>query len=262
MGAKRNSNRRKILRPGIYRWSGSVAVVAVLISGWYLAVQYSDEAVPIERVEIAGTFAHLSKVDIRNQVAPTLDRGYFTLDLDRVREALLVLPWIEDVSVRRQWPSVLKIEVKERQAIAYWNDDALLSSEGKLFRPENIDKKMDLPVLRGPEGLHHKVWSFLVALHKQLLAIDLSVETLFLDERRSWSMFLTNGVELHLGRIDIDKRMNRFIDVFSMSNAPDINMASYIDLRYTNGFAMQVKETQSEDETVTGMNKKVSEIHA
>ena len=250
------------MRPALRRWFGVVSVAVVVAFGWYLTAQYSDEAVPIERVEIAGAFVHLSQDDIRNQVAPTLDKGYFTMDLDRVRDALLDLPWVEEVSVRRQWPSILKIEVREKQAIAYWNEDALLSSEGKLFKPNTIDRNMKLPVLRGPQGLHHKVWAFLVELHKQLLTLDLGVEKLFLDDRRSWSMFLTNGVELHLGRIDIDKRLNRFIEVFSNSNAPDINMAQYIDLRYPNGFAMRVKEIEGNDDEQSGINKKVKEIHA
>lgn len=261
MGAKRKNSNKNVTRKKYRRWFLPLLLVIVLASGWYIAEWHSDDVLPIERVEIAGMFVNLSQDEIRQQVAQALEGGYFTLNLDTVRTSLLALPWVEDASVRRLWPSVLKIEVIEKQAVAYWADDALLSSRGELFRPGKIDRSMNLPVLSGPEGLHHKVWSFLVLLHEQLSAVGLGVEKLALDDRRSWSMFLSNGIELRLGRIDTSKRINRFVKVFSMKNAPDINNADYIDLRYPNGFAMRIKQ-QVEGEAMSDEKISGGDIHA
>jgi cell division protein FtsQ len=60
-------------------------------------------------------------------------------------------------------------------------------------------------------------------------------------------MLLSNGVELRLGRNDTERRIQRFVKVFSMRNAPNIDDVEYIDLRYPNGFAMKNKTSQGEN---------------
>ena len=83
--------------------------------------------------------------------------------------------------------------------------------------------------------------------------LGLDVNKLELDERRSWSMLLSNGVELQLGRNDTERRIERFVKVFSMRNAPNIDDIKYIDLRYPNGFAMKAK-TPPENDDDAGLN--------
>jgi len=240
MGAKRKQDKAKT-RLNYRRWFGFVLMLALVAGVWQLSEYIPSELVPIENVQIEGTFVHLTRSDIRKQLEQALRGDYFTADIESIRASLLSLPWIEDASIRRQWPSTLQIRIVERQAVAYWSDDALLSDRGELFRPETIDTKMSIPKISGPDGLHHKVWSFLVKLHTDLSGLGLAVNELVLDERRSWTMLLSNGVELRLGRNDTERRIQRFVKVFSMRNAPNIDDVNYIDLRYPNGFAMKNK---------------------
>ena len=226
------------------RWFVSLVVLALAASAWLLADRMQLDVMPIENVQIEGTFDHLARADIEQRLKQELSGDYFTADIDRVRAALLMIPWVQDAAIRRQWPSTLKIRIIERKAVAYWSDDALLSDKGELFRPEEIDRQMRIPLISGPEGLHHKVWGFLVKLHTDLSGLGLAVNELRLDERRSWSMLLSNGVELRLGRNDTERRIQRFVKVFSMQNAPNIDDIKYIDLRYPNGFALKSKITE------------------
>jgi cell division protein FtsQ len=252
MSARRKQHKQKT---GIRyrRWVLPVILVALAVSAWQLVERAPAEVMPIRHVEIEGSFVQLSRQDIQQQLGPVLTGDYFTADIELVRQALLTMPWVQDASIRRQWPSTLRIKVIERRAVAYWSDDALLSDRGELFRPETIDREMPMPVISGPEGLHHKVWAFLVKLHTDLSALGLSVNELALDERRSWSMLLSNGVELRLGRNDTERRIQRFVKVFSMQNAPNIDDIEYIDLRYPNGFAMKSK-TSNEKGNDAGLN--------
>ena len=208
---------------------------------------------PIDNVQIEGVFVHLSRDDIRQQLMQALSGDYCTADIDAVRASLLLLPWVQDASIRRKWPSTLQIRIIERRAVAYWSDNSLLSDQGELFSPEQISRDMPMPVIKGPEGLHHKVWGFLVTLDTELSGLGLDVNKLELDERRSWSMLLSNGVELQLGRNDTERRIQRFVRVFSMQNAPNIDDIKYIDLRYPNGFAMKSK-TPLENSDDAGLN--------
>jgi cell division protein FtsQ len=246
MSARRKQQKQKFTM-AYRRWYGPLIVVALAVGGWQLAERIPDEVMPIDKVQIEGAFVHLSQDDIRQQLRQTLTGDYFTADIEALRKSLLLLPWVQDASIRRQWPATLQIRITEKQAVAYWSDDSLLSDRGELFSPQEIKRDMQLPHISGPEGLHHKVWQFLVSLHTELSSLGLEVNRLVLDERRSWSMQLSNGVEMQLGRNDTERRINRFIKVFSMQNAPNIDDIEYIDLRYPNGFAMKNKASQSEE---------------
>lgn len=223
---------------------------ALLLAGWQLAEQFSapgfNDVLPIEKVEIEGEFKNISHDDFRDQVVAVIDGGFVSLDLDAMRTALMGLPWVEDVSIRRQWPSSLQIKVTEKRAVAYWNDNAMISDRGDVFRPEIISQQLPLPKLNGPEGLHNKVWMFLAAINKDFSAMGFEVVDLNLDERRAWSLhFLPENraekIEVKLGRDHADNRLVRFVRVFSKMDKFDLKNIAVIDLRYPNGFAVKIK---------------------
>jgi len=236
------SNKRRLLL---------ATFVSVLVTaGWQLNSQLNahgfNDILPIEKVEIEGEFKNISHDNFRDQVVAVIDGGYFSLDLDAMRTALISLPWVDDVSVRRQWPSSLHIKVTEKRAVAYWNDNAMISDRGDVFKPEIISRQLSLPKLNGPEGLHNKVWMFLTAINKDFSAMGFEVVDLNLDERRAWSLHfvsenVTEKIEVKMGRDHADNRLVRFVRVFSNMNKLDLKNIAVIDLRYPNGFAMKIK---------------------
>lgn len=230
----------------------ALVLAAVTGVGWYASTRIEGDVAPIESVHIEGVFANLSQQDIRQRLTTVLQQGYFTIDLEAVRQALLGIPWVQDVSVRRQWPSGLAIRIEEKRAVAYWSDDELLSDRGEVFTPAVVDAAMPLPRLQGPEGQHHKVWNFLLELQQQLAAVEMRVAELKLDERRSWSLKMSNGLVLQLGRKQTQRRVQRFLSVFAMHNAPALDGVEYIDLRYPNGFAMHYNNKEANDAQASG----------
>lgn len=215
------------------------AVFAALAYGaWLVSTNWQQSVVPLEQVHIEGRFQHLSPAQLQRSIQPQLLGGYFSIDLEAVRDALLQLPWVQDVSVRRQWPSGLLISVQEKTAVAYWNDDALLSSEGEVFRPAQIDRELSLPALEGPEGMQQSVWQFMNRLYASFAGLNQQVDRLVLDRRHAWQIHLANGTLIRLGRNQAERRLQRFLKVFAMPNAPDLGEAVVVDMRYPNGFAM------------------------
>lgn len=252
MSARRKQHKQKT-GMNYRRWVRPLVLIVIVVAGWQLSDHIPDVIMPIDSVQIEGRFEHLSQDDIRHKLEQELAGDYFTADIAALRTALLSMPWVQDASIRRQWPSTIHIRVVEKQPVAYWSNDSLMSDRGELFKPGSINSKMQMPVIMGPDGLHHKVWKFLVMLHTELSGLGLDVQTLVLDERRSWSMLLSNGVEVQLGRNDTEKRLQRFIKVFSMQNAPNIDDIEYIDLRYPNGFAMRGK-SGLDQKSAAGLN--------
>ena len=244
----------------IKKYAMALMICAVLVSTWQFVKPGLNNLTPVENVRIESTFKNIPLSELRQQVMSVLSGGYFTVDIDAIRNRLLDLPWVEDVSVRRQWPSGLHIRVIEKQAVAFWGRASLLSDRGELFTPVSVDRKQPLPQLDGPEGFHQKVWAFLQKINRDTRPMNIEVNRLVLDERRAWRFNISNNsflknIEIRLGRANIDHRLTRFVHIFSNKTAKlgDIRFTDlgFIDLRYPNGFAMG-KAMGRRDMKITG----------
>ncbi|MCF6017432.1 cell division protein FtsQ/DivIB, partial [Xanthomonas perforans] len=64
--------------------------------------------------------------------------------------------------------------------------------------------------------------------------------------RRSWSLGLSNGVQIVVGRDDARARLQRFARVLPQLSDPQRPIAR-ADLRYTNGFTVERQRLESGD---------------
>ena len=64
------------------------------------------------------------------------------------------------------------------------------------------------------------------------------IAALRLDERGAWEMDLDSGVTVRLGRRDVEERIERFIRTASQVIAHRLAEVNYVDMRYSNGFAI------------------------
>ena len=71
-----------------------------------------------------------------------------------------------------------------------------------------------------------------------MLEAGMRIAALRLDERGAWEMDLDSGVTVRLGRRDVDERVDRFIHTASQVIAHRLNDITYVDMRYSNGFAI------------------------
>lgn len=203
-----------------------------------------DQLLPIERVQIEGEFKHLSTQDLQEQALPHVSGGFFTVNLVNVRNALINLPWVENLSIRRTWPDALTIRVIEKQAVAYWGEKQLISSRAEVFEPNGLSRDMLLPVLMGPTGQHEEMLKELARMQAWLMDSGLMISKILQDERRSWVLYMESGLELRLGRHSRSERLHRFVDVYKQHLEKKNELIKHIDMRYTNGFAVAWKQEQ------------------
>jgi len=224
-------------------WKPRIIAACLLLVMLCVAYDSMDmqQMLPVESVQIEGEFKYLDKQKLREQAIPVVNGSFFSVDLVAVRNALIDLPWVEDVSVRRQWPDRLLVRVIEKQPVVFWGEDALLSAKGKLFVP---GKKLDinLPQLTGPEGQHQTMLKELARMQAWLLETGLYIQDMQLDARRSWTLKMTTGMEIRLGRKQLHERLHRFVSVFKSDLQSEKREIKHIDMRYTNGFAVAWKE--------------------
>lgn len=230
--------------------SGALRAIAVVLSlalllaaaGWGLRSMHW----PILVVRIDGELGRTGPEAVERIVTRhTTGAGFFSLDLVALRADLERLPWLRSAGLRRVWPDTLHVEVDERTAVARWNEEALVSADGTVFRPQDLPP-LDLPVLAGPEGQGGEMLQRLRELDRRLQPLDLSVRGLIQDERRAWRVELTNGIALRLGRGDVDLRLSRFMAVWPAVLVRRAERIETVDLRYPNGFAVAWRKEAGE----------------
>lgn len=227
--------------------AGMLAVI-----GMGVAKLRDPATMPLSTVQMRGEFKKVSEAELRAAVEPKLLSGFFITDVEAVRERVKALPWVEEAAVRRVWPDRLTVTVIEQQAVARWGSDALLNARGEPFMPKAETFPADLPQLYGPKGNAAFVLKRYASMSEALSGIGRRITTLTLDERRAWRINLDNGLQLALGRSESTERLQRFSEVYARLFADKINNIKGIDLRYTNGLAVDWKDKSSNTAKTSG----------
>lgn len=195
----------------------------------------------IRSIEITGSREFVTSEQVSTVLQQHAEGDFFNIDIDEAREALLALPWVREVSLRREWPDRLLIKLREQQAVGYWNSDtkgaALLNELGQDFAGEKEVQGEHLPSLSGPEGSQQRVLAEYVQLQKQLNTH--SLQALSLDARNAWGMVLQNGIQVRFLERNKGEAIQRLLIALRVFNAHELKQAAKIDLRYSNGFAIE-----------------------
>lgn len=214
---------------------------------------YKVNAQKIETVQIEGTLNYVSETEIKDAVSRFVSASLVAIDLEQLKAELETQPWISQVTVRREWPDRLVIHVEEEQPIARWNAKDLLNQQGQIFSPQSAMEQLQLPRLTGPEQSEQAVMLQYLQFNQLLYPLGVRIRDLVLNERGAWTMTLTNGAEVRLGRDLVLDRLRRLV-VFLESDYGDqiVNIGS-IDLRYRNGIAVAPRA-----ETISGSDEVVA----
>ena len=225
------------------RLYGSVFVlIFISMMVWGGMILSNPDTLPIKQVRIEGDFTRLSPVDLQLLVTDKVRGGFFNLDVDAVRLALLDEPWVSEVIVKRIWPDALRVIVIEQIPVVRWGDSGLLNTAGEYFSPEAETIPIELPLLSGPMGSEQNLLNRFNSMQEQVRLIGFNIASLFLDDRRAWSFHFTNGIKVTLGRRDFEERFNRVLTLIPTTTSGRIDQIESIDMRYTNGFSILWKK--------------------
>ncbi|HNP36549.1 MAG TPA: cell division protein FtsQ/DivIB [Woeseiaceae bacterium] len=246
--ARKQARRRKQPRARSFRMPTIriARFIAPLVAVFVVVATYEASSRLLDReiasIEISGPFQRVTALQIEEVISGELDAGFLGADLGHIRNLVRALPWIDEAAVARRWPNRIAITVTEQVPAAIWGDSGLLNVRGELFVDSVRHVPAELPHLSGPKNHSAEVARRYLHIREQLIPIGLNVRSVRLDERGSWDMTLTNGVEVHLGRRDVDKRSELFIDIVAnliTGRAADID---HVDMRYSNGFTVGWKD--------------------
>ena len=209
----------------------------VLVSGWVVLGWMEDaQRLPLSKLVLTGERHYTRNDDIRQSILALGEPGTFmTQDVNIIQSQIEQrLPWIKQVSVRKQWPDELKIHLVEYVPIARWNDQHMVDAEGNTFSvPTDRTSKQVLPMLYGPEGSANEVLQGYREMGQVLAKNRFTLKEAAMTARRSWQLTLNNDIKLNLGRGDTMKRLARFVELYPVLQQQaqtDGKRISYVDL--------------------------------
>jgi cell division protein FtsQ len=141
------------------------------------------------------------------------------------------------VEVRKRWPDRLEVSIVEYRPLARWGTDRMLSENGELFpAPKGLGRR--LPLFVGPDARADEMIAFHSLARPLFLGSGLQVSEVRLSARGSWSLLLSDGTTVEVGRNDTQQRLERFARLLPRLGRGEARRLARADLRYTNGFAL------------------------
>lgn len=217
-------------------------ICALLLSARMVYLFLADpQRFPIETVKISASYQHVTRKQLETVLANYINESFVVLPVSRLQRDLAALDWTDSVQIERIWPATLKIVLAERLPVAIWNE-SLMTADGQLFNigKEQIDAT--LPRLSGPKQQQTDILQIYQKLSKLLSIYGLHAAALQLRDNQAWELSLANGIQLHLGKRDLEKRLTRFCRAYPVVFADKPEQLSSVDLRYARGMAVQWKQ--------------------
>lgn len=234
-----------------------VALAGLLSAAAVWAMQRPMFALRV--IQIEGDVEHINSPTVKATVAGRLHGNYFTVNLDAARAAFESMPWVRRASVRRVWPDRLAVALEEYRALGTWDGDRLVSVDGDVFTANQAEAADGLPEFSGPEGSEHDVVARYRDFTRWLAPLGAKPEAVTLSPRYAWSVRMTNGMEIELGRErnqdTLADRTKRLVNAWPQVVARWGSGIEYADLRYPNGFALRAAGMRFISETDKGKGK-------
>jgi len=146
------------------------------------------------------------------------------------------------VSIRRQWPSTLRVEVTEEVPIARWGNEGFLNRLGVELAIADNSTLRSLPVLTADYGTSAEMMQHYKLLAELLLPTGLKLIKMQRDHMGAWRVETDEGIELVLGREQVGEKIKRLALVWESGLSQQVKQIKTIDLRYPNGLAVAWKD--------------------
>ncbi len=228
---------------------GLVALALISACLWWVAQRpyFTLKVIRIEGAEQA-QLRHINPLTVRSAALARIKGNFFTANLDTVRQAFESVPWVRKATVRREWPNQLTVTLEEHSPLGTWGEDGrLLSTKGDVFTANlaEAEEDADLMTFNGPLGSEKEVIARLNDLNAWFAPMDVTAEALHLSGRYAWTVKLSNGVTVELGReknsTTLKERVDRLVGIYPQLVARLQNRIESIDMRYPNGLALKAQ---------------------
>lgn len=224
-------------------------IVTLVAAGGFWLMQLPNFT--LREIRIDGDTDHINTPTVHASIVGKLKSNFFAVDLDVVRQAFEQMSWVRNASVRRIWPNALAVTLEAYKPLGTWgsSNDQLVSVDGELFIANRGElKREELPAFDGPENMVKEVVARYYDFQKWFMPIGATLEKVTLSPRYTWTVKLSNGMQVEFGREcnneTLANRMRRFTVAWHAVTQRWGKDIEYADLRYSNGFAIRAATTR------------------
>lgn len=231
--------------PRLLKLVAAVALVLVLLgSTWVVRTLLNNpENLAISQIDVQGERKFIKDKDLSAVIDKYSRTNLYLLDADALEADLETLPWVRAITLHKAWPRQLIIDVEEQRPVAFWGRERLMNQYGELFVAELPSMKGIFPTLYSPEDKGREMGERYIQIKGWLKDLPLEISELTEDDSGSWRMKIKEGPEVLIGSEDQERRLERFRVGFQRELANKLVNVRRVDLRYTNGFAVEWKQS-------------------
>lgn len=223
----------------VLRWCGIIILVAIVLGG--LAFLTWSPRPSVSQVKVSGCNQAQKNV-IKHQLSQINNVNWFRINLTRIQQVLERASGIDQAVVSRGQPFQLQVDVRPQHLVALWNKHKALNQRGQVIRlPKWCQHrcKRHLPHLKGPKGQQRRLLSLYQLLQSQAKSVKLSVRVIEMDRKGVITVTLANGLQITMGEEQDLTRWQHFVTVYPQIFSNRHKQGTKVDLRYTNGMAVQ-----------------------
>ncbi len=254
----------------LWLWLQLPLWLLILVWLWQSSQQWL--ARPLGQIEVSGELQQLDAGELQQQLwrylvmngsgegldsgsdsataeqSDPVTRSYVGQDLIEFKQLLERQPWVNEVAIRRSWPDRLQVKVREQRPVARWGEQGLVNEQGVIFSPADQFAKQyqaefaALPQLSGPENRSLSLMAQYRDFNQLLRPLGISLTGLEMEARGAWTLQLSNGIRLIVGRGQAIDKLKRFGQVYGTVLKRYAERIEQIDVRYTNGLAVTWRE--------------------
>ena len=220
---------RLIDRSKIYFY---LALLLVLLSTPNLnSINSANEYFKVKKIVLKGNIEE----NLNREISTSLDKFYnyniFSINSEEIKNILSNFNIISEYKIKKEYPSVIRIDLKKTNIVAYYydkNQKIYIGNNGKKIKKNNLKSK-DLPSIEGQVDIKKFLELKKNLLNKGFKLNDFSKFYFFKSNR--WNLLFKNEILVKLSADDIEFSLKLLKDIIQSSNISDIKV---IDLRIKN----------------------------
>ena len=201
---------------------------------------------PVKKIAIQNEVQFIDKSELSTLISEQVEEGMWAIDLELLQQKLKNVNWVKNIEIRKVWPDQLILIVEEHQPAVRFGSEILTHSGTKVSIVKEQEWMKTLPVVEMNKANEKSaqdlksVWSEYRLIKRQFELVQLNLDLLKIDEINNWNLYFESGLTVNLGRKHHKDRVERLVSVFDEIESK--NLINQIDLRYSNGFAVELKE--------------------
>lgn len=251
----RNPRRHSVIRPlrKVFLWQllrtlsewffAAILIVAIAFSGWLAYKRVTEHAFfPLKRILFVRPLIYGDPGTITTLVSKYGSHDMLRIDVQSLAERISTIGWVASVSLRKRWPDALQIDVHERIPILRWGKEDFLDYQGTHFSLPSSPVLDTLFPATGPKGHEKSVLNMYRTIVPWLKREKINIKELILDSRLVWHVHLENGINVIVGREDLERRFKKLVVVTRRIIKRYRQYIDSVDLRYQDGFSVRWKD--------------------